>query len=107
MTQDSYGDKVERIILQRTDWDSVNEALRGKHFDVAIDKIAYCSNDIKYVMDVVNCDKYIYMSSTSVYDPKTIDVKEDDFDAIAKEFRREHWVYVIFRKQGYRAGNFM
>lgn len=84
-TQDSYGDKVERIILQRTNSESIKEALSGTHFDVVIDKIAYCSNDIKYVMDVVDCDKYIYMSSTSVYDPKTIDTKENDFDAIAKE----------------------
>ncbi len=84
-TQDSYGDKVERITLQRTNPESIKEALSGKYFDVVIDKIAYCSNDIKYVMDVVDCDKYIYMSSTSVYDPKTIDTKENDFDAIAKE----------------------
>jgi len=33
-----------------------------QHFDVVIDKIAYCSNDIRYVMDYVDCDKYIYMS---------------------------------------------
>ncbi len=83
--QDSYGDKVERIILQRTNSESMKEALSGKHFDVVIDKIAYCSNDIKYVMDVVDCHKYIYMSSTSVYNPKTIDTKENDFDAVAKE----------------------
>ena len=27
----------------------MREALQGKHFDVVIDKIAYCSNDIRYV----------------------------------------------------------
>ncbi len=84
-TRDNYRDKVERIILQRTNQESVREALIGKHFDVVIDKIAYCSNDIKYVMDVVDCDKYIYMSSTSVYDPKVINTRENDFDAMAKE----------------------
>ncbi len=63
----------------------MRDALAGKHFDVIIDKIAYCSNDIKYVMDVADCDKYIYMSSTSVYNPKTINTKEDDFDGISKE----------------------
>lgn len=82
---DSYGDKVQRIVFERTSQDSVRNALEGKHFDVVIDKIAYCSNDIKYVMDVVNCDKYIYMSSTSVYDPKTLNTKEEDFDAVSKE----------------------
>lgn len=61
---DSFGDKVKRIFLERTKEESVREALSGTHYDVVIDKIAYCSNDIKYVMDVIDCDKYIYMSST-------------------------------------------
>lgn len=83
--QDSYGDKVQRIIFDRTKQNSVREALTGIHFDVVIDKIAYCSNDIKYVMDVVDCDKYIYMSSTSVYEPKIVNTKENDFDGVSKE----------------------
>lgn len=46
---DSFGDKVKRIFLERTKEESVREALSGTHYDVVIDKIAYCSNDIKYV----------------------------------------------------------
>ena len=84
-TVDTYGDRVKRIIIQRTDAESVRDALNGTHYDVVIDKIAYCSNDIKYVMDVVDCDKYIYMSSTSVYKPKHINTIESDFDGISKE----------------------
>ena len=45
-TKDDFGDKVSRIILQRTDADSIKNALNNQHFDVVIDKIAYCSNDI-------------------------------------------------------------
>ena len=82
---DSFGDKVKRIFLERTKEESVREALSGTHYDVVIDKIAYCSNDIKYVMDVVDCDKYIYMSSTSVYNPKHINTVEADFDGIENE----------------------
>ena len=67
LTPDNFGDKVKRIVFQRTDERSVKKALSDEHYDVVIDKIAYCSNDIKYVMDAVDCDKYIYMSSTSVY----------------------------------------
>ena len=85
LTPDDFGDKVKRIAFQRTDELSVKEALSGEHYDVVIDKIAYCSNDIKYVMDAVDCDKYIYMSSTSVYDPKHIDTLETDFDGTAGE----------------------
>ncbi len=82
---DEYGDKVKRILIERTSAASIKEALSGTHYDVVIDKIAYCSNDIKYMMDVIDCDKYIYMSSTSVYDPKHIHTVEDDFDGIGNE----------------------
>ncbi len=82
---DSFGDRVKRIFIERTKEDSVREALSGTHYDVVIDKIAYCSNDIKYVMDVVDCDKYIYMSSTSVYEPKHINTTESDFNGMGNE----------------------
>lgn len=85
MASDGYGDKVRRIILERTNETSIKEALNGVHYDVVIDKIAYCSNDIKHIMDVVDCGKYIYMSSTSVYEPKHINTVESDFDGISKE----------------------
>lgn len=82
---DEYGDRVQRIIIDRTNETSMKNALSGRHYDVVIDKIAYCSNDIKYVMEAVECDKYIHMSSTSVYDPKHINTVESDFDGISKE----------------------
>lgn len=85
-TSDNYGNRVKRIILERTNEESVKKALSGTHFDVIIDKIAYCSNDIRYVLDVVDCDKYIHMSSTSVYNPKRINTIESDFDGFSKDF---------------------
>lgn len=85
LAPDDYGDKVKRIVFQRTDERSVKEALSGTHYDFVIDKIAYCSNDVRYVLDVVDCDKYIYMSSTSVYDPKRVNTLETDFDGTAKK----------------------
>lgn len=82
---DRYGDKVQRIIIKRTNEMSMKNALRGRHYDVVIDKIAYCSNDIKYAMEAVDCDKYIYMSSTSVYEPKHINTMETDFNGVSKK----------------------
>jgi nucleoside-diphosphate-sugar epimerase len=82
--KDGYGDKVSRIILQRTDADSVKNALADKFFDVVYDKIAYCSNDVKYILDVIKCNKYITMSSTSVYE-KHWDTKENDFKPLEKK----------------------
>lgn len=83
--KDSFGDKVSRIKVERTDPVSMKNAFKDKKYDVVYDKIAYCSNDIKYAMDSIDCDKYIYMSSTSVYDPKRNDTKEEDFNGIDKE----------------------
>lgn len=82
--QDGFGDRVQRIRLERTDPVSMEQALRGRRFDVVYDKIAYCSNDIRYALDVLDCGKYIYMSSTSVYDLKP-DTREEDFDAVNRE----------------------
>lgn len=85
-TPDPFGGKVQRIVLERTNEESVRAALKGTHYDVIIDKIAYCSNDIKYVMENADCEKYIYMSSTSVYAPKHLNTVETDFDGTSKDF---------------------
>lgn len=101
-TSNVYGDKVKRVIFERTNADSIKNAICDIHYDVVIDKIAYCSNDIKYVMDVIDCDKYIHMSSTSVYEPKHIDTKEDDFDAVGKELiwcNRDAFPYEEIKRQ--------
>ena len=84
--QDKFGDAVKRIQVDRTDPASMKETFKGKKFDVVYDKIAYCSNDIKYAMEAIDCDKYIYMSSTSVYEPKKLNTKEEDFDGVNRNF---------------------
>lgn len=81
---DNYGDKVSRIILDITDPDSVKKSLSDKFFDVVYDKLAYCSSDIKHLLDVVECDKYVMMSSTAVYE-KHRDTIEEDFKPMEKQ----------------------
>lgn len=78
--KDTFGDRVKRIIVERTSEESMKQALHGKHFDVVIDKLAYCSNDVRIAMDALDCDRYIHMSSTAVYDPKKLNTVETDFD---------------------------
>ncbi len=79
-TPDDFGDSVMRIRLDRTDEDSIKAMISDTHYDVIIDKIAYCSNDVRKLLNNADCDKYIYMSSTAVYDPLHVDTVEDDFD---------------------------
>ena len=98
---DNFGDKVARITLERTDAASVREALAGKHFDVIVDKIAYCSNDIRMLMDAADFDRYIYMSSTAVYDPKHVDTKEDEFDGMKGDLvwcNRQDFPYDVIKR---------
>ena len=85
LSKDPFGEQVKRIALDRSNGESLRQALQGKRFDLVIDKIAYCSNDIKRLLDFVDCQKYIYMSTTAVYAPKKINLVEEDFDPLAMD----------------------
>ncbi len=101
-TSDSYGDKVKRICVERTDAKSLKEQLGGTYYDVVIDKLAYCSNDIKNLLEVIDCGKYIYMSSTAVYNPKRMNTVEEDFDGVAGELiwcNRDAYPYDEIKRQ--------
>lgn len=101
-TPDDFGDSVMRIRLDRTDEDSIKAMISDTHYDVIIDKIAYCSNDVRKVLDNAVCDKYIYMSSTAVYDPLHPDTKEDDFDGNGGELiwcDRPDFSYDVVKRQ--------
>lgn len=101
ITPDYFGDSVSRIRFERTDEDSIKAAISGTHYDVIIDKIAYCSNDIRKILDSADCDKYIYMSSTAVYDPKHLDTVEEDFDGLGTELiwcDRQDYPYDVIKR---------
>lgn len=84
---DPFGERVQRIRLERTDAQSMKDALQGCFYDVIIDKIAYCSNDIRSLMEAAKFGKYIYMSSTAVYASKRMNTVESDFDGMGGELR--------------------
>lgn len=99
---DTFGEKVKRIILDHSDPNSIKAALSGIHFDVVIDKIAYCSNDIKYILDIVDCDRFIHMSSTAVYNPLHNNTIEEEFDGAIHELiwcNREDFPYDEVKRQ--------
>ena len=74
-----FGDRVKHIIMDRLEYESVKLSLKGKQYDVIIDKIAYCSNDVKNLLEIVKCEKYIQMSSCAVYSKDHENIKEDEF----------------------------
>ena len=81
-TADNFGDSVSRLIIERSDENSVKAALKNRKYDVVIDITAYSSNDVKRVLDNVKCEKYILMSSSAVYENIHNETTEDEFKAV-------------------------
>lgn len=81
--KDAFGDKVSRILVDRTDPAAMAKALSGKYYDVICDNIAYSSRDVKNILDITGCGRYILTSSCSVYENLHPDIKEREFDPYA------------------------
>lgn len=63
-----FEEKVKHIKIDRQNPEDLKSLFTNTHYDLVIDKIAYSSNDIKKLMDVISCDRYMLMSSTAVYE---------------------------------------
>lgn len=80
-----FGDRVEYLKMDRTHPEEVRSALKGKSYDTVIDKIAYCSNDVRSLLEHVHCDRYILMSTCSVYKEEHPGLTEEEFDPLREE----------------------
>ena len=101
-TPDKFGDQVHRITLDRDSADSIAHALKDRSFDVVYDSNAYCSNHVKYLLDVVKCKRYIAISSLSVYPQIKNQLVEADFDPISYPLKwcgREDFTYDEIKRQ--------
>ena len=80
-TLDDFGDKVKRIILDRTDRESLELSLAGKSFDVVYDNICYAPNDAKNLLEIMEgrIGRYIVTSSLAVYEQGSM-LKEEAFN---------------------------
>ncbi|MBU3155018.1 NAD-dependent epimerase/dehydratase family protein [Clostridium estertheticum] len=82
--QDKFGTQVERVIVDHTNFENMKEVFKNKNFDVVYDDLAYCSNDIKYALKSIVCNRYIMVSSTAVYNLH-MDTKEENYKPYDKE----------------------
>ncbi|HEX2944831.1 MAG TPA: NAD-dependent epimerase/dehydratase family protein [Clostridia bacterium] len=80
---DHFGNRVGRIFIERTDEDSLTEAFRDKYFDVVCDNLAYCSNDVKYLLEHIRCGRYVMTSSAAVYTRQHLCTAENEFDPLS------------------------
>lgn len=82
---DNYGQRVKRIIVDRINAKSMEKAFSGTHYELIFDNIAFASNDVKYLLDYVKCDRYIQISTMSVYEPLHNDLKEEEFNPLEQK----------------------
>ena len=87
-TNDPFGNKVKRLIIEREDPESLRNAFKDKHYDVTIDNLAYSSNEVKFLLDSLSTEKYVMTSTCSVYFPNFHEnMKESEMDTRAIPLR--------------------
>lgn len=79
---DFFGDHVKRVKVERTSQNDLFDKFGNEHYDVICDNLAYCSNDVKAVLETIQTDRYIMTSSVSVYQSLYPNVKESAFDPV-------------------------
>jgi nucleoside-diphosphate-sugar epimerase len=97
--KDSFGKSVERLIIERTDPESLAAAFAGRSFDTACDSLAFSSGDIRNLMDTLDCRRYVMTSSAAVYEDMHLRMKEDEFDPFHYRLR---WGEVMEYGEGKR-----
>lgn len=101
-TKDIYGDRVERIIIERTNQDSLAEAFNNQYYDVVCDNLAYCSNDVKYLLDSLKCHRYVMTSSASVYTNQHLNTAESEYNPLLHPLKwcsRQDYPYDEVKRQ--------
>lgn len=78
-TADPFGDGVRRVVVDRTDSAAMARAFAGQTYDAVCDDIAYCSNDVQKALASITCERYVLVSSASIYSPWHIEMKEREF----------------------------
>jgi len=102
ITPDDFGDNVKRVVVDRTDDESMKAVLSQTSYDVIFDSLAFCSNDVKYVLDHADCGKYIFISTSAVYKTFHNNITEEDFDPYTEPLiwcGRDDYTYDVIKQQ--------
>ena len=102
LTPDDFGHKINRIILERTSEESIARAIGNNRYDIVYDSLAFSSNDVRCLLNVINCDKYIMTSTVSVYSPYMLNMYEKDFNPLNHSLKwrwRDDDVYSEVKRQ--------
>ncbi|HHT7237633.1 TPA: NAD-dependent epimerase/dehydratase family protein [Bacillus cereus] len=80
-TEDSFGDTVKRIVVDREDEKLLEERLEGKSYDIVYDNLCYSPNAAEIICKVLcgKVKKYVMTSSMAVYEP-ALGLLEENFN---------------------------
>ncbi|GIO25880.1 NAD-dependent epimerase/dehydratase family protein [Ornithinibacillus bavariensis] len=87
-SKDPFGDKVERIKVDRFEEASIQSAMQGREWDVVFDQLCYSSNDAEIIMNTLadKMKRYVFTSTLSVYD-EGVNMAEETFDPYTYELK--------------------
>lgn len=81
LAKDNFEDRVKRLIVERCDGESLAKVFACKEYDCIVDNICYASNDVRRLLEVAKCKRYVMTSTMSVYPLQEfhMNMKEADF----------------------------
>ncbi|PAE41462.1 NAD-dependent epimerase/dehydratase family protein [Bacillus sp. 7884-1] len=100
---DSFGNQVTRLLMNREDTESMDQAFKDKEWDVVFDQTCYSSQEALDTLKALNgkVKKYIFTSSQAVYDFGTNCTEESfnpmEFQPVLKS-RRDYIGYVGYQE---------
>lgn len=86
-TEDPFGERVERLRVDRTDEAALADAVQDLSWDVVYDNICYTADEARAAIRVFagKVGRYVLTSSLSVYEPGSAEYRESDVDTAALE----------------------
>ncbi|WPK13447.1 NAD-dependent epimerase/dehydratase family protein [Lysinibacillus louembei] len=84
-----FGDKVEHVVIDRTNASDLQALMANRTFDIVYDNICYSPNEAKAFCDVFNgkIGKLVFTSTLSTYEIDGAVKVEEDFDPYNYEIR--------------------
>ncbi len=104
LTPDPFGDRVKRLVVDRGNEEGLASVFKEKEYDCICDNICYASKDVKRLLDVARCKRYILTSTMSVYPAQVwgTDMKEEKFNPLLyplKWYERRDALYDETKRQ--------
>lgn len=81
ITPDNFQNHVKRKRIDRKNPENLLAAFSDESYDIVFDNLAFCSNDVRYLLDAVHTKRYIMTSTAAVYPTYHMGLQEQEFQA--------------------------